>query len=203
MVALQVRTPVIFLFFFIYLFAHLTTRLDPYLLLCWITPPLLHLPFPLPILGNSMMGLQVRAPIIFLLFSISWSVYLTRGLSLHYLINDIINPYTHSLYKEIENCPSCSLGIESTRRWLKDLCFSYNDEFLKGVYLLANIRFIALVFCNKHIYLLATTFYLADAEPDILLILIEKVCKSVTTSSSLTALVMGNSIWFENRFCFI
>lgn len=150
-----------------------------------------------------MVALQVRISVIFLLSSISLSAHLTTGPSSDHLIDDNIDPYTRSLYKEVKNRSLCSPGIGSAGRWLKDLCCSHDDGFLRGMYLLASMIYTALVLCDKHIHLLATTLYLADAVRDILRMRMEKVWESRESSTNLTALVMGNPSWFENRLRFI
>lgn len=75
---------------------------------------------------------------------------------------------------------------------------------LNNIYLVvASLKYLSLFVCDKHIFLLVSTFYLMKALPVELQIYIDQLLEDQSCIAIITAFGYLHSEWFNNIFCFI
>ena len=117
----------------------------------WTFYSLLYFPFFFLFLRNLLVALKVRIRIIFLLFSICLSFYLTIRHYSNHVVNDSITSSSIFLYIEVKSWSLCLPAIGSAGQWLKYLYASLNNSFLNNMYLHTSMRYTPLVLYDDYI----------------------------------------------------
>lgn len=89
------------------------------------------------------------------------------NLAIPAVVDTPVKPYTDpdTIFEEWSLCTSYFPSVVLAELWRKQICDCRDGGFLDGMYMLSCVKYMSLIVCHRHFYLLALKLYLVDALP--------------------------------------